>query len=217
MFIPSYRLINFEEFFQHTCLFRPTGLLILSNCFHPTGLLFWGIFQNTVFPWLMSSLEQCPHFFPTYGHNQYIQFQNLQIVFPPKHDKILNVWPLFKEIRYMFIPPYCLVLLCDQNSFGRSKMVLVRPNWFGLNLSDLVTTKMKWSQPKWIGQIQIVIFYHNESHLDLTNSFWSWPKLFWSHRRTRLRQRILQQSDQCQRKEKRIDNALQLIIINHKK
>ena len=47
MFIPSYRLINFEEFFQHTCLFRPTGLLILSNCFHPTGLLFWGIFQHT--------------------------------------------------------------------------------------------------------------------------------------------------------------------------
>ena len=30
MFIPSYRFINFEEFFQPTCLFRPTGLLILS-------------------------------------------------------------------------------------------------------------------------------------------------------------------------------------------
>ena len=70
---------------------------------------------------------------------------------------------------------YCLVLLCDQNSFGPSKMVLAWPNWFGLDLNDLVTTKMKWSGPKWIGQIQIVIFYQNESHLDLTNSFWSWP------------------------------------------
>ena len=30
MFIPTYRFINFEEFFQPTCLFRPTGLLILS-------------------------------------------------------------------------------------------------------------------------------------------------------------------------------------------
>ena len=69
----------------------------------------------------------------------------------------------------------CLVLLCDQNSFGRSKMVLVWPNWFGLDHNDLVSTKMKWSRPKWIGQVQIVIFYQNESHLDLTNSCWSWP------------------------------------------
>ena len=68
---------------------------------------------------------------------------------------------------------YCLVLLCDQNSFGRSKMVLVWPNWFGLDHNDLVTTKMKWSRPKWIGLVQIVIFYQNESHLDLNHSFWS--------------------------------------------
>ena len=163
MFIPPYRFINFEQ------LFPSYRIIILRN--FPK----YRISLINVLPYIMSSLEQCPHFFPTYGHNQYIQFQNLQIVFPPKHDKILNVWPLFKEIRYMFIPPYCLVLLCDQNSFGRSKMVLVWPNWFGLNLSDLVTTKMKWSGPKWIGQIQIVIFYQNESHLGLTNSFWSWP------------------------------------------
>ena len=83
----------------------------------------------------------------------------------------------------------CLVLLCDQNSFGRSKMVLVWPNWFGLDHNDLVLTKMKWSRPKWIGQVQIMIFYQNESYLDLTrvsqrvfwltldltNSFWSGP------------------------------------------
>ena len=41
----------------------------------------------------------------------------------------------------------CLVLLCDQNSFGRSKMVLVWPNWFGLDHNDLVTTKINWSSP----------------------------------------------------------------------
>ena len=37
----------------------------------------------------------------------------------------------------------CLVLLCDQNSFGRSKMVLVWPNWlmdhFGTTKTVLVT------------------------------------------------------------------------------
>ena len=74
----------------------------------------------------------------------------------------------------------------------------VLTNWFGLGHKDLVSNKMKWSQPKWIGQVQIVIFYQNESHLDLTNSFRSWPFHFvrdqiimvksisiWSHRRTR--------------------------------
>ena len=68
-------------------------------------------------------------------------------------------------------------------SFYVTKTVLVGPKWFwsdpidlGLTRhNDLVTTKMKWSQPKWIGQVQIVIFYQNESHLDLTNSFRSWP------------------------------------------
>ena len=64
---------------------------------------------------------------------------------------------------YFSITHLCLVLLCDQNSFGRSKMVLVWPNWFGLDHYDLVTTKMKWSQPKWIGRVQIVIFKGRKS------------------------------------------------------
>ena len=164
MFIPPYRVIKFEQ------LFPSYRIIILRN--FPK----YRISLINVLPSIMSSLEQCPHFFPTYGHNQYIQFQNLQIVFPPKHDKILNVWPLFKEIRYMFIPPYCLVLLCDQNSFGRSKMVLVWPNWFGL------MTKMKWSRPKWFFLVQIVIFYQkwitigpDQFILVMTISFWSWP------------------------------------------
>ena len=36
-------------------------------------------------------------------------------------------------------------------------------------------TILRVTVPKWIGQVQIMIFYQNESHLDLTNSFWSWP------------------------------------------
>ena len=71
MFIPSYRFINFEEFFQPTCLFRPTGLLILSivysilqdyysedfsnilTClFHPTDYQFWWIFPTYLLTWL---------------------------------------------------------------------------------------------------------------------------------------------------------------------
>ena len=54
-------------------------------------------------------------------------------------------------------------------------MVLVWPNWFGLDHNDLVTTKMKCSRPKWIGQVQIVIFDFENHNLDLTNSFWSRP------------------------------------------
>ena len=76
----------------------------------------------------------------------------------------------------------CLVLLCDQNSFGRSKMVLVWPKWFGLDHNDLVTTKMKWSWPKWIGQVQIGIHFGIKSQfgpdqfiLVVTISFVSWP------------------------------------------
>ena len=78
-----------------------------------------------------------------------------------------------------------LVPLCDQTSFGRSKMVLVWPNLFGLDHNDLVMTKMKWSQPKWNGHVKnelvrsklwfILVENHN---LDLTKSFWSWPFQF---------------------------------------
>ena len=69
----------------------------------------------------------------------------------------------------------CLVLLCDQNSLGRSKMDLVWPNWFGLHHNDLVTTKVKWSRPKWIGQVQMGFILVENHNLDLTNSFWLWP------------------------------------------
>ena len=85
----------------------------------------------------------------------------------------------WRSYRYLDL---CLVLLCDQNSFGQSKMVLVWPNWFGLDHNDLVMTKMKWSRPKWIGQVQIVIFDLCKSQfgpdqfiLVVTISFWSRP------------------------------------------
>ena len=76
---------------------------------------------------------------------------------------------------HFFSIVYCLVLLCDQNSFGWSKMVLVWPNWFGLDHNDLVMTKMKWSRSKWIGQVQMWFILVENHNLDLTNSFWSWP------------------------------------------
>ena len=39
----------------------------------------------------MSSLEYYPPFFPKYSHNQYIKFENLQIVSPSEDVKIINV------------------------------------------------------------------------------------------------------------------------------
>ena len=69
----------------------------------------------------------------------------------------------------------CLVLLCNQNSLGRSKMVLVWPNLFGLHHNDLVITKVKWSRPKWIGQVKMGFILVENHNLDLTNSFWSRP------------------------------------------
>ena len=68
---------------------------------------------------------------------------------------------------------WCLVLLCDQNSFGRSKMVLVWPNWFGLNHNDLVTTKMNWSGPNVIHFGRKSQFGPDQFILVVTISFWS--------------------------------------------
>jgi hypothetical protein len=62
-----------------------------------------------------------------------------------------------------------------QNGFGWSKMVLVWQNWFGLDHNDLATTKMKWSRPKWIGQVKMWFILVENHNLDLTNSFLLWP------------------------------------------
>ena len=70
---------------------------------------------------------------------------------------------------------FCLVLLCDQNSFGRSKMVLVWPNWFGLDHNDLVTTKMKWSRPKWNGHDQNELVISKLWFSTKMNHIWTWP------------------------------------------
>ena len=81
-----------------------------------------------------------------------------------------------KKMMYEAANSYALPFyLCDQNSFGQSKMVLVWPNWFGLDHNDLVTTKIKGSQPKWIGQVQMWFILAENHNLDQTNSFWSWP------------------------------------------
>ena len=49
------------------------------------------------------------------------------------------------------------------------------PKQFWSVQNGLVTTKMKWSQPKWIGQVQMWFILVENHNLDLTDSFWSWP------------------------------------------
>ena len=86
MFIPSYRFINFEEFFQPTCLFRPTGLLILSIVYsilqdyysedfsniHVYSTLqvyqFWWIFPTYLLTWLAGA-----------SRSRYIRMQHCRI------------------------------------------------------------------------------------------------------------------------------------------
>ena len=46
---------------------------------------------NNVLPYIISSLEYYPPLFPKYSHNQYIKFENLQIVSPSEDVKIINV------------------------------------------------------------------------------------------------------------------------------
>ena len=123
-------------------------------------------------------------------------------------------WRVFEENAKHVGSPVtylCLVLLCDQNSFGRSKMVLFWP-------IDLDLTIRIWSRPKWNGHKQNELvrsklwFFTKMNHiwtwpihfgcdhfiLVMTKSLWSSPnqfgqtktildrpKLFWSHRRTR--------------------------------
>ena len=53
--------------------------------------------------------------------------------------------------------------LSDALSFYVTKTVLVGPKLFWSEQIDLDLTIMIWSQPKWIGLVQIVIFYQNES------------------------------------------------------
>ena len=62
---------------------------------------------------------------------------------------------------------------------------VTKTNLFGLDHNDLDTTKMKWSRPKWIGQVQIVINFGRKSQfgpdpfiLVVTKSLWSSPNKF---------------------------------------
>ena len=108
--------------------------------------------------------------------------------FPKKQWKNLKkgliiVGPGLIALAPFWVPDdICLVLLCDQNSFRWSKTVLVWPNLFGLDHNDLVKTKMKWSRPKWISQVQIVINFGRKSQVGPdqfilvgTISFWLGP------------------------------------------
>ena len=96
------------------------------------------------------------------------------------HLLIRNVFNTFdlgmlQNVRNRLVKLYAL-------SFYVAKTVLVGPKWFWSDQIDLDFTIMIWSWPKWIGQVQIVILYQNESQfgpdqfiLVMTFSFWSWP------------------------------------------
>ena len=56
-----------------------------------------------------------------------------------------------------------------------TKMVLVWPNWFGLDHNDLVTTKINWSGPNVIHFGRKSQFVPDQFILVVIISFWSWP------------------------------------------
>ena len=54
-------------------------------------------------------------------------------------------------------------------------MVLVWPNWFGLDHNDLVSTKMNWSGPNCDFLPKWITFGPDQFIFVVTISFWSWP------------------------------------------
>ena len=71
-------------------------------------------------------------------------------------------WPYFNKKKLQIIPTAKLFLNRNMpcpsmwpKQFWSVQNGLVWPNWFGLDHNDLISTKMKWSRPKWTGQVQI--------------------------------------------------------------
>ena len=92
--------------------------------------------------------------------------------------KCVTYFELNKRVFLMSLSPdsdLCLVLLCDQNSFGQCIMVSVWPNWLGLDLNDLVTTKINWSGPNVTHFGRKSQFGPDQFILVMTISFWLWP------------------------------------------
>ena len=104
--------------------------------------------------------------------------RHIKPVFTNVPDRMLMRFVNIKAMKFI----YLLMLLVDlkfswklmscpsidQNSFGRSKMVLVKPNLFGLDHNDLDTTKMNWSGPNWTYDVS---FW-------LKKPVWTWPNHF---------------------------------------
>ena len=101
-------------------------------------------------------------------------------------------WRVFEENAKHVGSPVtylCLVLLCDQNSFGRSKMVLFwpidldltiriwsRPKWNGHDQNELVRSKL-WFSTK-MNHLWTSHFGHDHFILFVTKSLWSSPNHF---------------------------------------
>ena len=116
--------------------------------------------------------------------NEYITFKNMhwqtKSKWRPLYWRSMNCLVMLStERKYLkpenIIKVSCLVLLCDQNSFGPSKMVLAWPNWFGLNQNERVTTKMNWSSPNCDFVPKWITFGLYQSILVVTISFRSRP------------------------------------------
>ena len=83
---------------------------------------------------------------------------------------------IVKKRNYMYVIWFFRTLqVTNALSFYVTKTVLVGPKWFWFVQIDLDLTIMIWSQPKWIGQVQMWFILVENHNLDLTNSFWLWP------------------------------------------
>jgi hypothetical protein len=61
-------------------------------------------------------------------------------------------------------------------SFYRSKLILDYSNCFGWVQIILVGSKLFWSGPNDVGQVQIRLFWANFYNLDLSKMVWTRPK-----------------------------------------
>ena len=72
----------------------------------------------------MSSLEYYSPFSPKYSHNQYIKFENLQIVSPSEDVKIFNVLGKVPMVKVDHLSRCASKIICRriQSFFRRRKM-----------------------------------------------------------------------------------------------
>ena len=88
-----------------------------------------------------------------------------------------------EDLRYYFYiyfirPTFSLLRICEiyALSFYRSKMILDCPDCFGWVQIILVGSKLLWSGPHNLGQVEIRLFWANFYSLRLSKMIWNRPK-----------------------------------------